>query len=57
MNYGSTEDPELTRICPSLSGARSAGSVSQLFCVDFKPDLRNFVPGVDEKSAVKLRDF
>ena len=33
------------------------GSVSRLFCVDFKPGLRNVGAEVHEKSAVKLRDF
>ena len=33
------------------------GSVSGLFCVDFKPGLINLGAEVDEKSAVNLRDF
>jgi hypothetical protein len=31
--------------------------VSRLFCVDFKPGLRNVGARVHKKSAVKLRDF
>jgi hypothetical protein len=46
--------PELTRICPSLSGAPS---LSGLFRADFKPDLIRLGAEVSEKSAVKLRDF
>jgi hypothetical protein len=33
------------------------GNVSRLFCVDFKPSLRNIGAEVYEKSAVKVRDF
>jgi hypothetical protein len=33
------------------------GNVSGLFCVDFKPGLINLGAEVDEKSAVRLRDF
>jgi hypothetical protein len=33
------------------------GSMSGLFCVDFKSSLINLGTEVDEKTAVKLRDF
>jgi hypothetical protein len=38
-----------------LPGRR--GSMSGLFCVDFKLGLINLGAEVDEKSAVRLRDF
>jgi len=50
--------PELT---PNLSqfvrSPEIAGSVSGLFCVDFKPSLINLGAEVHEKSAVNLRYF
>ena len=49
--------PELTRICPSLSGAPKLRGVRADFSVDFKPGLINLGAEVHEKSAVKLRDF
>jgi len=33
------------------------GSVSGLFCADFKPGLKDLGAEAHEKSAVKLRDF
>jgi hypothetical protein len=37
--------------------SRTEPRLQPRFCVDFKPGLRNVGPEVQEKSAVKLRDF
>ena len=50
--------PELTRILSQFVWSPEIeGSVSGLFCVDFKPGLIDLGAEVDEKSAVKLRDL
>jgi hypothetical protein len=44
-------------ICAAIKTAKEQKSVSQQKRAEGKPGLRSFGAGVDEKSAVKLRDF